>query len=71
MFAFQLLDKHHLFEQMIGICYLVDGEEDVADVERDVAADLRIENDVAHCAFPHAVEIQTDEVAVSVDDRAA
>ena len=56
---------------MVGVSDLVDDEEDVADVKGDVAADLRIEDDVAHGAFPHAVEVEADEVSVGVDHRAA
>ena len=48
---------------------LVNGEQDIADVKRDVAAVVWVENDVAHRAFPYAVEIQADQVAVLVDYR--
>ena len=56
---------------MVCVCDLVYGEEKVAYVERYVAADLRVEHDVAHCSFPHSVEVDAYEVAVLVDDRAS
>ena len=49
----------------------VNGKQDITDVERDVAAIIRVEDDVAHRTFPYAVEIQTDQVAVLVDYRAS
>ena len=54
---------------MVCACQLVYGEQDIADVKRDVAAIVRVEFDVAHRAFPYAVEIQTDQVAVLVYHR--
>ena len=56
----RLVYEGHFFKQMVGVSDLVDDEEDVADVKGDVSADLRIEDDVAHCALPHAVEVETD-----------
>lgn len=50
---------------------LVNSKQDITDVKRDVAAVVRVEDDVAHRAFPYAVEIQTDQVAVLVDYRAS
>ena len=67
----RLVNECHFFKQMVGVGDLVDDEEDVADVKGDVAADLRIEDDVAHGAFPYAVEVEADEVSVGVDHRAA
>ena len=51
--------------------YLVDNEKEVTDVKGDIPADIRIEHDVTHGAFPDTVEVDTDKVAVSVDDRRA
>ena len=56
---------------MVGISYLVDDEEQVADIKGDVAAYFRIEDDVAHCTLPDAVEVYAYKVAVSIDDRAS
>lgn len=50
---------------------LVNGKQDITNVKRDVAAVVWVEDDVAHRAFPYAVEIQTDQVAVLVDYRAS
>ena len=54
---------------MVCAGQLVYGEQDIADVKRDVAAIVRVVFDVAHRAFPYAVEIQTDQVAVLVYHR--
>ena len=54
---------------MVSVRHLVDGEEDVSDVEGNVSAYFRIEDDIAHCAFPHPVEVDSDQVAVGVDHR--
>ena len=56
---------------MVGVGYLVDDEEDVANVKGDVAADVRIKYDVRHRAFPYSVKVQADKVTLGVDDRAA
>ena len=56
---------------MAGASVLVDEKEHKADVETDVAADVGIELQVAHCAFPNAVEIQADKVAVGIECGAA
>ena len=56
---------------MVSVSNLVYYEKEVADVKRNVAADLRVEHDIAHRAFPHAVEVDAYEVAVLVDDRAS
>lgn len=64
-----LLGEDHFLQQVVGSGKLVDCEQDVADVERNVAAIVRVEDDVAHRSFPYAVEIQADQVAVLVDNR--
>jgi hypothetical protein len=56
---------------VIGVCNLINYEKKVAYIERNVSADLRVKHDVAHRAFPYAVEVDTDEVAVLVYDRAS
>ena len=56
---------------MVGASIFVDEKEHEADVETDVAADVGIELQVAHCAFPNAVEIQADKVAVGIERGAA
>ena len=56
---------------MVSVSNLVYYEEEVAYVERYVAADLGVEHDVAHRTFPYAVEVDAYEVAVLVDDRAS
>ena len=64
-----LFCKCHFVKKVVGFADLVDGEEDIADVEGNVAADLRIEDDVTHCAFPYAVEVEAYQVSVGIDDR--
>lgn len=66
-----LLYEHHFLQQMVCAGKLVNGKQDITDVKRDVAAVVRVEDDVAHRAFPDAVEIQTDQVAVLIDYRAS
>ena len=66
-----LLREDHFLQQVVGTGKLVDSEQDVADVERNVAAIVRVEDDVAHRAFPDAVEIQAYQVAVLVYHRAS
>lgn len=66
-----LFHEYHLVQQVICSGEFVYREQDVADVERDVAAIVRIEDDIAHSSFPDTVEIQTYQVAVLVYHRAA
>ena len=47
----------------------VDDEENISDVKSDVTAFVRIEDYVAHSAFPHTVEIKTDKITVCIDYR--
>ena len=56
---------------MVSICNLVDDEEDVSDVQTDVAAEVRVKIDVTHRAFPNSIEVYTDKVSVSIDYRTA
>ena len=53
------------------MAYLFYYKEEVPDVQGDVAADLGVEDEVAHGSFPYAVEVDADEVAVGIQDRAA
>ena len=49
----------------------VDDEQQVTHIQRDVAADARIEGDIAHGTFPDAVEIDADQVAVGIQHGTA
>ena len=69
-FGVILLHEHHLIQQVICAGEFVDGEQDIADVQGDVAAIVRVEDDVAHGSFPDTVEIQTYQVTVLVYHRA-
>lgn len=71
LYVIGLLGEDHFLQQVVGTGKLVDCEQDVADVERNVAAIVRVEDDVAHRAFPDAVEIQAYQVAVLVYHRAS
>ena len=64
-------DESHFVEQMAGSCELVDYEHHIADVQGDVSADLGVEDYVAHGALPHSVEVDADEVSVSIYHRAS
>ena len=70
-FTHSILNNFHLINQMAGASVLVDEKEHEADIETDVAADVGIELQVAHCAFPNAVEIKADKVAVGIERGAA
>ena len=64
--AFFSFHNRHLINQMPCTGKLVDDEEHVADVDRDVAADVGVVNEVAHRAFPATVEVETEKLAFSV-----
>ena len=70
-FSPSIPNDFHLVNQMAGSSVLVNEKEHEADVETDVAADVGIKLQVAHCAFPNTVEIQADEIAVGIESRAA
>ena len=63
------LFERHLLEQVARSADTVHDEQHVADVHGDVAADRRVEGDVAHRRTPRAVEIDTDEFAPGVQHR--
>ena len=56
---------------MVSVCQLVYDEHHITDVQGYVSADLRIEHYVAHRAFPYSVEVDADEVSVSIYHRAS
>lgn len=64
-----LLSYVHLVEQIARPADLVDQEKHVADVDGDITALGRVELDVAHRAFPRAVEVQADQFAPAVEHR--
>lgn len=66
-----LFREDHFLQQMVGTGKLVDCEQDVADVERNVAAIVRVEDNVTHRSFPDAVKVETDQIAVFIYDRAS
>ena len=53
------------------MAYLTNDEQGIAYVQGYVAADLRVEDNVAHCSLPDPVEVQTYQFAVRIDDRTA
>ena len=66
-----LFCKYHFVEQVFCSSDLFDGKEYITYVEGDVAADLRIEDDVAHRSFPYAVKVESDQISVRIDDWAS
>ena len=66
-----LLHDGHLVDEVCGTGEFVDDEEAVADVEADVAAVVGVEEEVAHGAFPAAVEVDAYELSVGIEHRAA
>ena len=67
----QLVYKDEFGEDVVGVAEILYDEQCVADVELDVSAEVRIERDVAHRPLPHTVEIDSDQVAFRINDRAA
>ena len=55
---------------MAGAAEFVNEEQHIPYVHHDVATDFRIVKNIAHGAFPLAVEIEADEVAGAVDHGA-
>ena len=70
MCIIDLFREDHFLQQMVGSGQLVYREQYLADVKRNVAAIVRVEDDVTHRSFPDAVEIQTYQVTVLVYHRA-
>ena len=70
-YCLSIFNNFHLVNQMTGTSVLVDEKEHETDVEADVAADVGIILQVAHCSLPNAVEIQADKIAVGIEGRAA
>ena len=60
----------HLVEQIACTTDLVDHEENVADIHRDVAADVGIVVQGAHCAEPGADEVDTQKLAFTINNMA-
>lgn len=69
MCIIDLFREDHFIQQMVGTGKFVYREQDIADVERNVAAIIRIEDNVAHRSFPDAVKVETDQIAVFVYHR--
>ena len=53
------------------MAYLLDIEKQVADVQRDVPADVGVVHEIAHGPFPDTVEVDSYKVAVPVEDGTA
>ena len=66
----RLLDAH-LLDKPLSATNLVHYEQDVADVADDVAAEGLVELDVRHCREPSAVEVNTDKLALAVENGRA
>ena len=60
------LFERHLLEQVARSADTVHNEQHVADVHGDIAADVRIEGDVAHRREPRAVEVDAHQFAAGV-----
>ena len=71
MCIIDLFREDHFIQQMVGTGKFVYREQDVSDVERNVAAIIRVEDNVTHRSFPDAIEIQADQIAVFIYDRAS
>ena len=63
--------KHHLVKQIGSMAYMFDIEQQVSDIQRNVAANRRVIDNVAHRTLPNPVKVNSDKVAVCVNDRAA
>ena len=67
----KLLDYLQFLHQVLGIRHFVDDEEQIAHIHADGTLHFVLESDVAAHGFPVAIEGQTDEVALCIDDGAA
>ena len=68
---FHLFYNCHFIYQVPSTGKLVDNEEHIADVDADIATDVGVVDEVAHRAFPAAVEVEAKELSVGVQNRAA
>ena len=66
-----LFHDSHLFNQVPSTSKLVDDEEYITDIDADVAANVGIVDEVAHRAFPAAVEVKAEKLPLSVQNWAA
>ncbi len=64
-----LLDRH-LIDQTGALAPLIDGEEDVANVDYDRTLEVGLELDITAHSFPVTVEGQTEYTTILVKDRA-
>src|SRR5688572_24125137 len=56
---------------MAGPGKLINDKQDIADVDHDIPADRGIIIDIAHGSFPYPVEVQADQVSISIQGGAA
>ena len=63
-----MLFQRHLIEQVRCSADAVDNEQNVANINRDIAADRGVELHIAHRRTPRAVEVDTDQLALAVDN---
>ena len=64
-----LLDRH-LIDQTGARAPLIDGEEDVANVDYDCTLEVGLELDITAHSFPVPVEGQTEYTTILIEDRA-
>ena len=64
-----LLDRH-LIDQAGALAPLIDGEEDVANVDYDRTLEVGLELDITAHSFPVSVEGQTEYATILIEDRA-
>ena len=66
-----IINDSHLIEKVLCTRKLVDDKEAVSYIEADVAAVVGVEQEVAHGAFPAAVEVDAYQLAVGIQHRTA
>ena len=70
LFSAILLNNCHLVDEACTAGIFVDEEQNVTDVDADVLANRRVVDEVAHRAFPCAVEVQAEQLTFSIENRA-
>lgn len=72
MFLAKYLKSIHLFynlhfiDEPFGVGIFINDEKNVFAIHHYVSAETRVKVDVAHCSFPLAVEVETNQVTISI-----
>lgn len=61
-----LRSKFHLAEQPSCATELIDDEQGIADVERNVPAAIRVKVKITHCPFPDTIKIRPNQFPLRI-----